>query len=175
MRLKNQRHELFAQNVAKGMSHADAYRGSGYKAKGHAVYVRASALVRKSEVDARIDELAKKAEDKAIMTIAERKRVLSEMGRGKLQDYLAAGEDDDAAHINLGPDSPNPAAVQEVTLLTKRNEDGQGWTTTSKIKLHDPVKAIGELNKMDGAYAPKQIDIGGDLTVLVEDKDDAAV
>jgi hypothetical protein len=59
--LKNQKHELFAQNIATapktGMSIAQAYIASGYAAREHAAESNVSRLLKNTEVQTRIAEL----------------------------------------------------------------------------------------------------------------------
>lgn len=66
--LGNQRHELFAQAVAKGASATAAYREAGYEASGHAAESNASRLLRKAEVAGRVAELQGRAAEKAVLT-----------------------------------------------------------------------------------------------------------
>lgn len=146
--LKNKRHEKFALNLFQGMSQKDAALEAGYKSS--RVDVTASELVRNSKIFNRILELQKKAESDAIMSVRERKERLSEIARARLTDYITCGPDRDL--ILVGPESPNTAAFQEVTSRTEFDKDGAGVAVITKLKLHEPIKAIAELNKMEGEY-----------------------
>lgn len=149
--LKNKRHEKFALNLFEGMTQRDAALEAGYKPS--RVDVTASELVRNSKIFNRILELQKKAESDAIMTVRERKERLSEIARARLTDYITCGPDRDL--ISVGPESPNTAALQEIISRTEFDKDGAGVAVVTKLKLHDPVKAIAEHNKMDGIYPIK--------------------
>lgn len=62
--LKNQKHELFALGLAKGMSQKDAYIEAGYVEKN--AEPGSSKLVRNGKVAARVAELKKEIADKAV-------------------------------------------------------------------------------------------------------------
>ena len=59
-------------------------------------------------------------------------------GGGGVHDQLDKG----------GSGSCIPKTVEE----WQGGKDGRAESRTKKLKLHDPVKAIQELNKMDGVY-----------------------
>jgi hypothetical protein len=44
------------------------------------------------------------------------------------------------------------AAISEIVSTTKYDENGANPTLITRIRLHNPVVAIQELNKMDGVY-----------------------
>lgn len=170
MILKNKRHEKFALNIFKGMTQRDAALEAGYKPS--RVDVTASELVRNRKVFDRIQELYKMAESDGIMTVRQRKERLSEIARARLTDYITCGPDRDL--INVGPESPNTAALQEITSRTEYDKDGAGVAVITKLKLHEPVRPIAELNKMGGDYPPSKVEVdpgdklGEALTELLE-------
>ncbi|GAG08479.1 unnamed protein product, partial [marine sediment metagenome] len=82
--------------------------------------------------------------------VTERKERLSEIARARLTDYVTCGPDRDL--VNVGPDSPNTAALQEITSRTEIDKDGAGAAVVTKVKLHNPMTAISELNKMERIY-----------------------
>lgn len=106
--LSNQRWEIFAQSVFSGLSAAVAYR-KAYPAskawKDSAVYPKASGLKKRREVAARIDELRKISEDRAIADKSELAQLLTDMSRGSVrigglrQDDLFAGETVVPVHV----------------------------------------------------------------------------
>jgi len=68
--LENAKHEIFAQEVAKGSSGRDAYRAAGYTTKSDAATdVNASRLLSDARVRARLDELKERAAALTITTI----------------------------------------------------------------------------------------------------------
>lgn len=67
--LTNSKHELFAQEIAKGVSGREAYRTAGYTAKSDAgADVSASRLLKDAKVAARIAELQEGAAEKAMIS-----------------------------------------------------------------------------------------------------------
>lgn len=64
--LKNAKHERFAQQVAKGVDIGKAYAKSGYKASKHAAEVSGSRLLKKAEIQARIEELKSATAEQAV-------------------------------------------------------------------------------------------------------------
>lgn len=73
--------ELFAQNVVKGMSQADAYRSAYSTAKmaDKTIHENASRLANDSKVRARIDELRGQLASDTIMTAQKRLEWLTEL------------------------------------------------------------------------------------------------
>lgn len=151
--LSYNRFEIFALAIFKGMSQKDAAIVAGYKES--RAYETASRLVRYGKVKARIEELHAKAESDAVMSVHERKARLSEIARARLSDFITAGPD--GSWINIGPESIHSAALQEIISRTEYDENGANPAVIIRIKLHEPVKAINELNKMDGSLAPTRV------------------
>ena len=147
-----QKQENFTLNLFQGMSQREAYVQAGYSDKGlpNAIDVHASELAKNSKVTVRLSQLREKAESDKIMTVKERKERLSEISRGRLTDYQESGQD--GGWINIGPESPNTAALSEIVSTTKYDENGASPTLISRVKLHNPVTAIAELNKMEKVY-----------------------
>jgi hypothetical protein len=111
------------------------------------VDIKASQLAATDKVAVRLAELRKRAEDASIMSVVERKARLSEIARARVTDYQQLGAD--GAYINVGPESPNTAAIAEIVSTTKYDENGGSPAVISRLTLHNPVKAIAELNKME--------------------------
>lgn len=147
--LKNHRHEKFALALFKGMSQKDAAIEAGYKES--RAYETSSRLVRDGKILARILELAKKAESDAIMSVRERKEKLTEIGRGNIPDFITE------EGIKVNKDSPNVGAVSEITSLTRVFRKNGKPVVITRLKLHPPITAIAELNKMGGDYPPPNV------------------
>ena len=82
--LSNAQYERYAQEIAKGMSQADAYRAAYPKAvrwKDKTVYNRASEMRSIPEVDERIQELQAEAAAAAVMDRQERLETLTTIAR----------------------------------------------------------------------------------------------
>ena len=160
-RLKNARYELFAQAYAKCGCGKDAAIEAGYSAK--TARTHGSKLLTILDIKNRIDELMATKEDDTICSIEERKQILTELARGKLSDYQMVTPDGDVI-LEYTKDSPNPRAVQEVTENIIVSNDTVE-IRAKKLKMHGPIKAIAELNKMDGAYPPAQIKHDGTFNI----------
>lgn len=152
--LKNQRQERFCLEYFKSGNAAASAVKAGYSVK--AVRQVSSRLLTFANIQKRLGELRKKAEAASIMTVVERKQRLSEIGRAKIPDFV--GEDG----ITVSKDSPNAGAVAEVTTRTKLfRKTGEAINITN-LKLHSPIQAINELNKMEGVYTD-QVNINVNL------------
>ena len=147
--LDNAKHEKFAHEyILNGANATKAAITVGYSA--HSAKNQGHLLITKyDQLSKRIKYLQNLEWEKDYMSIAERKSRLARMGRGDLKDYAQAGPD--GAHYVFGEESPNTQAVAEVSQLVV--DDGGAMIT--KLKLHDPKKAIDLLNKMDGVYVEK--------------------
>ena len=146
-----QKQEKFVLNLFSGMSQREAYI-QAYNAHYEMTTVDANAsrLASNDKVLARLTELQLKSESDKIMSVTERKERLSEISRARLTDYQESGMD--GGWINIGPESPNTAALSEIVSTTKYDENGASPTLISRVKLHNPVTAIAELNKMEKVY-----------------------
>lgn len=111
-------------------------------------------LVENLKIASRIKELRAEVKSDLVASEIERKEILTEIARARLTDYITCGPDRDL--VIVGPESPNTVALQEITSRTEYDEDGAGEAVITKLKLHNPIQAIAELNKMDGAYAPEK-------------------
>jgi phosphoenolpyruvate-protein kinase (PTS system EI component) len=109
----------------------------------------------------------------AIISIRERKEILSELGKAKLSDYMVV--DGDTGSIAYNKDSKNARAVHGLKVkretFTAKNGAKTDVTTTS-IKLVNPVQAIHELNKMEGAHAAEKHELSGDIGLTFEGRED---
>lgn len=148
-----QKQETFILNLYSGMNQYDAYSEAGYavaKQTRATIDSNASRLANNVKVLARLDEMRQAAKSALIVDEIERKEILSEIARGRLTDYITCGPDRDL--IDVGPESPNTAAFQEITSRTEFDKDGAGVAVITKLKLHSNIQAIAELNKMEHIY-----------------------
>lgn len=145
-----QKQKVFCQKYFALGNATEAALLAGYSPK--TIRVIASNNLTKVNIKKYLDELNQSVEDESIMGGQERKQRLSEIGRARLTDYVTCGPDRDL--INVGPESPNTGALQEITSRTEYDRDGAGEAVITKIKLHGPIQAIAELNKMDHIYEP---------------------
>ena len=67
--IKNPKHELFVQNVAKGMSGAKAYVAAGYQANPNSANVAATRLLQQPNIAARLNELLERRDNIEVRAI----------------------------------------------------------------------------------------------------------
>ena len=115
----------------------------------------ATALLARADVQARLAELNQLTLDASVAGPLERKQRLTEIVRARLTDYTHCGPDGD--QINVGPESPNTGALQEITSRTEYDEDGSHPRVITKLRLRDPVPAISELNRMERIGQPDTV------------------
>ncbi len=132
--------EEFCLNIFEGKTGMQSAIEAGYAFK--AAVVTASENLRKPKIMARIAELRQRAEDSSVATVIERKQVLTEILRGRLARFIDK---------DMDPKILDDAALQEVVITSFATKDGSE-TIVTRIKLNDPVKAIAELNKMEGIH-----------------------
>jgi len=146
-----QKQEDFCLHYFETGNATESARLAGYSPKTAAVI--ASETLSKPYILARIEELRRKAEDATIATVVERKQKLTEILRGNLLDYEEVGAD--GSYLSIGKESPNTGAISEITSRTEYDKDGANAAVITKVKLHNPVQAIAELNKMERIYEPE--------------------
>lgn len=147
----NAKQQKFVLNLLAGMSQAEAYIQAGYAPKG--ARHNASRLITKDNVLKAFRQLQEKATSEAVLSVIEIKKRLSEIARANLVDFIEDGQP------VLKKDIPNNAAVREFYHQTRYDRKGNPITTTA-IKLNDPIEAIRELNRIDGAYPPSKHLVG---------------
>lgn len=147
-----QKQENFTLNLFDGMTQREAWIQAGYSSNYPMAVVDKNACVMaaQSKIKVRLAELNAKLASPAIADKKERQIILTEIARGRLTDYTNCGSDRDS--INVGPESPNQSALQEVTSRTEYDKDGTGAAVVTRVKLHDPIRAVDVLNKMDRLY-----------------------
>jgi phage terminase small subunit len=155
--LLTKKQETFCLNILKGMSQYESYVQAGYstKSKRAILDIRASEIASNSKVLVRINELRQKAASPTIMAVIERKERLSEIARTNLTDFMELGQD--GSWVNIGKETPNSGAIQEIHSRTEYDDNGAHPTVHTSVKLHDPLKAIDLLNKMDKLYSEAPI------------------
>ena len=143
-----QKQENFTQNIFKGMTQRDAWIYAGYSSKYALalVDVHACHLANRDKIKIRLEELRGEVKSNNIMTVTQRQERLSEISRANLTDFV-----DKEGNITL--ESDNQGALQEVTVSELRSSKKEAISTSNiKVKLHNPISAIAELNKMDHVY-----------------------
>jgi phage terminase small subunit len=155
--LPNAKHELFAQERAKGKAPSDAYEAAGFRRNSG----NAGRLDRLPEVQARVAELLGRAAEKVELSKA---RVLDELAKIGFFDPRrlidAAG--------NLIPlqdlDDQTAAAIAHIELRTVKTE-GRAEAAVeqvAKIKTWDKRGALVDISKILGFYVEKHEHTGKD-------------
>ena len=163
--------EQFTLNLLAGMSQRDAYIKAGYSKKQPISVIDSNAcvLAKSSKVLARQAELNKKVESNKVAGVEERKSILTEIARARQTDFMTCSADGVWMH-DIGPETINKAGLKQIQTTTMpfgskkkvNKDDGDGdkeddlFVILTKVELINPIQAIAELNKMEGAYAPEK-------------------
>ncbi len=159
--------EAFALNLFNDMPQNEAWGLSGYSTNYSqaVIAVNASRLANSTKVKLRIQELRDQAANGAVMTLQEMLETHTEIARGRVGHFL-----DDNQRIEQGTDLNN-ASIQELNAfdITIGKGENAKLATITKIKLHDPVRSMQEIAKLQGHY-PKEAQGGNtynDIKVLI--------
>jgi len=156
--------EKFVRNLFEGMSQREAYINAGYSSKSSPAIldIRACEAAKASKVLVRLEELRKKAEDKSVASVLERKQVLTEIIRARHTDFMTCSADGVWFH-DIGPEKLNLAALKQIqtTTMPFGDKESPDKVLLTKVELNDPIRAIAELNKMGGDYAPEKHELSG--------------
>ncbi len=141
------RQRLFCQYVAEGTNQSIAAIKAGYSKKGNRS--RACRLIKRAEIKAEIRRLQEEMASPRIMTLHERKVRLSEIARASLTDYFSVVND--SIKWNIDQEKVPTDGIFKIRTVSKTDKFGNTTTETS-VKLGNVIKAIHELNKMEGLY-----------------------
>ncbi|QQL44837.1 hypothetical protein [Sulfuriroseicoccus oceanibius] len=130
----NAKQSHWCRLVAAGHSDIAAYE-IAYGASKVAATRNAARMRRIPHVLSHLEALNAQADSDAVMTLHERKKWLT---RAILTPLAELGDDSDL-----------------VTEMTTETTNGE--TQRCRVKKVDPLRAMAELNRIDGAYAPTQI------------------
>ena len=167
--LPNPRHELFAQEIAKGATQRAAYRAAGYEGTDESVDANAARLIGDDKVASRVTELQEAAARATGVTM---EAVVSELSKIAFVDIRKAvrwgrspldtkAEESDPNGLNIYPvelvpssemDADTAVAVSEVSLTQ----------TGVKIKMHDKRAALVDLGKYLGLFKDRVEHTGKD-------------
>ena len=141
---------LFRDYLLKGKTQREAYQ-IVYDAKNMslaAIDVEASRLANNPKISLSLQELRKPVEDNLVADLQERKRILSEIARGKTSQFV----DDSGVIDQKKLDSHAIQSVGEQQIPGRKGR-------VTKLRLHNPMAAIDQLNKLEGSYAPEQHEV----------------
>lgn len=172
-RLKNAKHERFAQELAKGATPGPAYIKAGYGEVSHATAAsNGHRLLKNAEIQARLTEclalrqqIDAEATSKAIEKLSiTKERILGELakiGFANMFDYIAT-QADGSAIVDLSKlDRDRAAAISEVTVDTyvDAGDGGDGEPRTVKkikFKLMDKRAALVDMGKHLGMFIDRR-------------------
>ena len=156
--LKNPKHEIFAQELAKGSTQAKAYLAAGYKANDG----NANKLASNPKVQERVRKITGKAAEKAGVTVERIMRELSKLGFSNMDDYVTVGADGLPFVDFSRLDRDQKAAIQEVhidtTTSSEINESGEREAVPVRkvrFKLADKRSALVDMGKHLGMFTEK--------------------
>ena len=161
--LTNSRQEIYTQNWFSGKTKEESAIIAGYAPKWARSH--ASHLSTNHNILARYNELQQKAESDTVMNRQEMLETHTEIARGRIGNLL-----DENQRIKQGANLTN-ASIQEVDTTDIKIGKGENskLARVTKIKLHDPVRSMQEIAKLQGHYPKEEQPILniGDLKVLI--------
>lgn len=144
--LANARHELFAQEVAKGAPAYLAYRLAGYQGDSASLRANAARLIANDSVQARIAELKEEGAFAAKVELTDIALELKRVGFSDIMNYWKV-KPDGTPYLDLTALPKNhSAAIDGLTV-----EDTQ-YGKKVKIKLHNKVAALEKLGNHVGMF-----------------------
>jgi phage terminase small subunit len=164
--LTNPRHELFAQELAKGSTAEAAYSKAGY-----APSVKNAQRLKSNEgIRSRVAELIGQGAEKAEITVA---RVLQEIGRLGFADLRRGFDEQGQLKRPQEWDDDFAASVASIEVVTKNLGEGE-VEYVHKIKTWDKNSALEKLAKHLNMFVERQ-EITGRLEIVSKRQRDAAV
>jgi phage terminase small subunit len=169
--LPNAKHEIFAQEVAKGISAAEAYVSAGFKNNaGNARTLRANQAVAK-RIQAILEERehihaesVKLAIEKTGITIGRVLEELAKLGFANIADYVNTNSDDPFVDLSR-VDRDKLAALGEITTETFYDNAEKKNVKRIKIKLLDKKGALVDIGRHLGMFKDKsevKLEMGSD-------------
>lgn len=161
--LDNPKHELFAQEIAKGTGNVDAYLKAGYRARdAHVGGAAAGRLLGRVSILERVRELQTKAASRTEITIASVLQELAKIGFANMEAYFRSNTDGDPVLDFSNLTSEQKAALSEVTVETYLEGRGEDARTVKKVKfkLHDKRAALVDIGRHFGMFKEK-LEISG--------------
>lgn len=166
--LKSIMQEMFVSNLLIGMNQRTAYQNA-YKSsktwKECVTDVKASELVRKPKVKARITYLRAGIEERAEKTVDEVIREFEKLAFSNMQDFVTTDEDGEFIFQNWDSLTRDQLAAVEsvkVTITTtkgKKGDDNEYVTKNIQFKLANKQNALDSLAKRYKLFADNNINV----------------
>ena len=161
-KLKNNRHEKFAQAIFAGNSAAEAAREAGYAETG--ARQEGHRLLTNADIQNRIAELFKKSENAAIMSKQELAEMYTRMLKTLHADFLTMSADGVWFH-DIGPETLHQEALKKVKTRIISESHGRGEHKVIQEKQFDEIEleskvSVGQaLAKLMGYNEPDKYDL----------------
>ena len=169
MPLKNTKHEIFAQEVAKGKTRENAYLEAYPNCSPTSANKNASRLMANDGILRRIEEIQSQAAQECGVTVQRIVEELAKIGFSNISDYID-GSNGNISFVDLDDlTREQAAAISEITIDTlkrqdKRTGDVSEETLRVKFKLHDKRAALVDLGKHLGMFTEKvDLNVTGEI------------
>ena len=153
--------EKFCNYYLETGNASEAYRRafSCSRMKEKTIWEKASVLLLKDKVRARIEQLRVELQRRSDITKDEAVRILSDIARANIVDTLSVSKSKDFTTILIDDITKLPLSTQHAILSVKSNEKGY------EIKLYNKIEAIDKLSKLLGWDAPVKQEIAGNTNI----------
>ncbi|MFC1906239.1 terminase small subunit [Chloroflexota bacterium] len=148
MKKLSNRQQLFCIYVVEGDNPSLAAVKAGYSEKGNRS--RACRLMKKDEIRAEIRRLQEEIVTPRIASLLERKQLLTRIMRARIGDYFKVGNN--GIQWIEGADKAMANSLFKIRTKTRTDKSGNIISEVMSVKSPDIIKAIHQLNKMDGLY-----------------------
>lgn len=175
--LKNPKHELFAHELAKGVTAEEAYRRAGYTPS----LKNAQRLKSNEGIRSRIEEILSQA---AVIAQVEVAQVLDELAKIAFSDVRRAIRWGDGILVR-NEETGEMQLANGVALIASDNIDdrtaaaiseiSQTATGGLKLKFHDKKGALELIGKHLGMFVERRANLNFDLESLPDDQRRAAI
>lgn len=158
--LSNPKHELFAQELAKGKTADEAYQLAGYKPnRGNAATLKAN-----QNISDRVAEILERAATRVEITQAKVLEELAKIGFSNMLDYVTVGSDGDPYVDMSALTRDKAAAIQQVVVEDFKDGRGETARDVRKItfKLADKRAALVDIGKHLGMFVDRTEHTGKD-------------
>ena len=152
-----QKEQIAVNHFLANGSKTEAYK-AGYSCKNMkpaSINRAAFGLFERPPVKAEVDRMNEEARKNAIMSREEALGILSQIGRGKITNYLTEDGEIDVSKVA----SQGGSDVEELTVT---ETEGESFSRSQrKLKVRNPVQAIERLAKLEGWDKQNQLNIEG--------------
>lgn len=161
--LANTRHEIVAQQLAKGASPSEAYRTAGYTGRTEGGNAAATRMAQRPDIQARVAEIMRRGAARVEIDAA---RTLAELGRIAFADVRKLMDEDGNLRPITDLDDDTAAAIASVEVVVRPD----GLSTTHKLRFWDKSTALNTIAKHLGMLVDRQqLDVSDRLAALLRE------